>query len=207
MEYMPRGTLFHFLADSTKELSWEICYQLSIDISSGMAFLHGKSIVHGDLKSLNVLLDINYRAKIADFGQAKIHVENATLLGSTVGGSLNYLAPELLERLQVLGNGQISFQHGAKTTEYSDIYSYGLVLWEITTRSAPFVEQAKKPLAEFQKFICQNNGREEHDPATESTKLREVINLCWFKNPESRPKVAKCLEAIEEEARVYGYTV
>jgi WD40 repeat protein/tRNA A-37 threonylcarbamoyl transferase component Bud32 len=208
MEYMPEGSLYHFLDDSNKELSWPLCYQLCIDISAGMAFLHSKPIVHGDLKSLNVLLerqlDGRYRAKIADFGQAKIRVGNTTL-GARAGGSLNYLAPELLRKLQVLDNGQVTFKDDAETTVYSDIYSYGMVIWELTMRRVPFAEEVKQPLKTFQKLVCEDEVRETHNPDTTSTNLQYVINCCWHNDSKRRLPIGNSLELIKTEAKGFGY--
>ncbi|CAN0338616.1 unnamed protein product, partial [Ectocarpus fasciculatus] len=71
MELLPNGDLLTLLRRSKKPLPEEKSRQIIGDICAGMAFLHGKNTVHGDLKSANVLLDGGGRAKIGDFGTSR----------------------------------------------------------------------------------------------------------------------------------------
>jgi len=72
MEYMDMGNLHDVLDDEKEELPWKIRLKISYDIVLGLEYLHSKKIVHGDLKSFNILLNKEYTAKISDFGVSGI---------------------------------------------------------------------------------------------------------------------------------------
>jgi serine/threonine protein kinase len=99
----------------------------SLDISQENKFLHNNKIVHRDLKSTNILLDGNDNAKLADFGLAKTW-ENLSLLQNNTDnlpkGTSRWMAPENIR---------------GKFSKYSDIYSLGMVFWEICAKNTvPF---------------------------------------------------------------------
>jgi tRNA A-37 threonylcarbamoyl transferase component Bud32 len=125
MELMPKGSLYNLLHNG-QPLPWKIRYSISMDIATGLAYLHSKKILHRDLKSPNVLLDQNLRAKLADFGLAEVRHETMTTstMANQTAGSLPWMAPEL-------------FQRKAQYTEAADIYSTGMIFWEITSRKKP----------------------------------------------------------------------
>ena len=132
MEYLPKGSFYQVLHDSKETLPMESrslgdCHRCR----KGLSYLHSQNIVHRDLKSLNVLLDNQYHAKITDFGLAKIKLEsNSTSTKAKQGmGTTRWRAPEL-------------FKRGANPNPASDVYSYGMVLWEIASRQLPFSDAA-----------------------------------------------------------------
>jgi len=93
------------------------------DCARGMAWLHESipPIIHCDLKPGNLLVDSHYTVKICDFGLSCF--KSASVLAAS-GGSLLWMAPELLS--------------GKKISEKVDVYSFGIVLWEMVTREAPY---------------------------------------------------------------------
>jgi serine/threonine protein kinase/WD40 repeat protein len=123
MEYMPKGSLYDVLHDRKIDLPWPTRWQIAIDIGAGLAFLHGVKILHQDLTSLNVLLDDSLRAKIRSFGQSSMNI--ATQASDKSTDSLRWRAPE-------------TFKDGFKYNEAADVYSYGVILWEIAKRALPF---------------------------------------------------------------------
>ncbi len=92
-------------------------------MARGLAFLHARSIADLDVKSPNVLLTPARSAKLADFGLARVLLTAATAV--TACGSFDWAAPELL-----MGGAN-------KVSSAADIYSFGVILWELATREAP----------------------------------------------------------------------
>jgi serine/threonine protein kinase len=121
MELLSGGTLYEYL-HSSEDISWESRAQIGFDIISGLAYLHSQKILHRDLKSQNVLLSEHRRAKLCDFGFAKVKQEVSTQSsGEGHGkGTTRWMAPELFKR-----------KAAAVYSPASDMYSFGVVLWEL----------------------------------------------------------------------------
>ena len=105
-EYMPNGTLQHHLHspnDQTQSLDWWARMRIALDCARALEFLHEHAVspvIHRDFKSNNVLLDQNFRAKVSDFGLAKMGSEKRNGQVSTrVLGTTGYLAPEWVLRV------------------------------------------------------------------------------------------------------------
>jgi len=132
MEYMPLGSLYDVLHN---ELITEIPNQLKIKVlkqaAKGMYFLHSSGICHGDLKSLNLLLDSKWNTKVSDFGfvhlrdQYKKQQKGAPELAD-IEGSIQWRAPEILSESITIAN------------QATDVYSFGIILWEAHTRLQPY---------------------------------------------------------------------
>ena len=133
MEYMPGGDLFHLLK-SSQELTWTMRYRISLDMTIGLHHLHQRSILHRDLKSLNVLLDMNFRAKLADFGLSTLKLSSASTTAGGLKGTPRWLSPEL-------------FKRGAKATTASDLYALAMIFWELITRQIPFADAPNQEVA------------------------------------------------------------
>ncbi|GJV43294.1 kinase-like domain, phloem protein 2-like protein [Tanacetum coccineum] len=126
-EFLVNGSLDDYFGSTEKKinLTWNQRIQICLDIAHGLRYLHtnmeGKPrIIHRDIKSANVLLDENWNAKIADFGLSKFHPANnpaSTIRTKIVAGTDVYLDPE--------------YQSTGKYKKESDIYSFGVVLFEI----------------------------------------------------------------------------
>jgi serine/threonine protein kinase len=174
-------------------------------MSYGIDYLHSREIVHGDLKSANVLLDKEGHAKIGDFGGAKIKRQGTlnttvTLFGQRACGTLNYLAPELLQEVTLVQEIPTGFSKQAKSSKASDMYSLGMLFFETATRRVPFGKQltgdTKIPISEFKRQVLEENLQETPNPRT-PVELKEVIYRCWSKE---RPKITEVLTKIKAEA-------
>ena len=151
---------------------------VAYQVAEGMKFLHANGIVHRDLKTMNILLDENDVAKIADFGLAGMMRENKELIGGV--GTPHYTAPEVLERKR----------YGPKV----DAYSYGLILWEMATGQVPFRDKTHQEIYD----IVVNKG--DRMPFTDGVppSLRNLIMRCWAQNPNDRPDFSEICSLFEQ---------
>ena len=135
-ELMPLGSLAVMLHSKTPELTWDDRWSIGKQIANGILYLHTfpiPPVVHKDIKSTNILLDRcaghkNYRVKVNDFGLDQIH---------TSIGTLPWSAPETLS---LLGPRMYSMK--------SDVYSLGVVLWELATGQVPYENTSPERLIE-----------------------------------------------------------
>ncbi|KAL4582350.1 hypothetical protein LXL04_006897 [Taraxacum kok-saghyz] len=123
-EFMPNGTLEENLHQPDSYLSWLQLLKISIGAAWGLDYLHvGTStqhgVIHRDVKSSNILLDANFDAKIADFGLAKIGLIERTHVSTAVKGTFGYMDP--------------NYFYTGKLTTSSDVYAFGVVLFEVLT--------------------------------------------------------------------------
>ncbi len=125
MEYFPSHTLSGEIPDS-KPMDLKKCLKFSRDIATGMAVAHQAGVIHRDLKPANVLVNNEGLLKIVDFGVAAAASSGDTQLTKTgyVIGSPKYMAPE-----QILGK---------KVDETADIYSIGVLMYEMSTGVPPY---------------------------------------------------------------------
>lgn len=100
-EYMPQGALsrhlFHWKSSNLEPLSWTRRLNIALDVARGVEYLHNlahQTFIHRDLKSSNVLLDEDFRAKVADFGLVKLALDTESSVATRLAGTFGYLAPE-----------------------------------------------------------------------------------------------------------------
>jgi len=124
LEYLSGGTLAERLSDA-KPLPDEQTWQISAELAAGLAHAHDRGVVHRDLKPANVLFDQDGRAKLADFGIARVAAGDGTLTeAGTVLGTAAYISPEQAG--------------GEPASPTSDVYSFGVMLYQMLTGRLPF---------------------------------------------------------------------
>lgn len=124
LEYLPGGTLEEHLSPG-KPLPDDDVRQIAAEIASGLAHAHSRGVVHRDLKPANVLFDQEGRAKLADFGIARMVAGDGTFTeAGTVLGTAAYISPEQAA--------------GASASAASDVYSFGVMLYRMLTGRLPF---------------------------------------------------------------------
>nr|XP_043610262.1 probable serine/threonine-protein kinase SIS8 [Erigeron canadensis] len=182
-EFLPRGSLFQILHKNTTRLDRRRRLYMAMDIARGMNYLHhcNPPIVHRDLKSPNLLVNKNWTVKVGDFGLSRI--KDQTYLKTNLGkGTPQWMAPELLRN--------------EKADEKSDVYSYGVVLWEIITEKIPWDDLDPMQVIAAVGFMNQRLEIPKHvDPLWVS-----LIESCWCRlvsltriAPQSRPTFQEIL--------------
>ncbi|KAL6076589.1 Constitutive triple response 4 [Balamuthia mandrillaris] len=182
-EFLEKGNLAEVLKrdkDGSEPLSWHKKIKMARQAAQGMNYLHQSKpkIVHRDLKSLNLLVDENLTVKVADFGLSKLTVTGNTLNSKV--GSLNWCAPEIL--LQNM-----------PYTDKADIYSFGMVLWELLTHEAPFYG-----LHPLQIVRAIDQGKLPDIPKTCPPDYAKLISDCWEKDPNKRPSFDEILVRLQK---------
>jgi len=212
MEFMEKGDLFHLIghrkvrkytpgqkiqSDSPALLhDMKVKIKLIYDIVRGMNHLHSfdPPVIHRDLRSPNVFinsLDINEPtcALVGDFGLSR--VTGATLNG----GKFNqyWLAPEVMKNESYTGK--------------MDVYSFGIIIWEILTLERPFLEYLNnyvrdKTGSEFKQAVI--NGLRPTIPRICPPNYKQLIEKCWAGCPDDRPNFSEIIEMVEELMDDFG---
>jgi serine/threonine protein kinase len=123
MEFVDGPSLEKLLSGDNRTLSLEAALQLTLELAEALDCAHGQGVVHRDLKPANILVTEEGRAKIADFGVAKLNLANLTLAGRALGTPA-YMSPEQL--------------HGEEVDGRSDLFSLGVILYTVLTGFRPF---------------------------------------------------------------------
>ncbi|MCW5873106.1 MAG: protein kinase [Anaerolineales bacterium] len=182
MEYVPGGTLKDKLG---KPMRWETALALLAPIARALHYAHGKKIVHRDVKPSNILITEDGRPMLSDFGVAKlIGSEKTTALTATdMGiGTPHYMSPEQGRNQEI----------GPK----SDVYSLGVVLYEMVTGKKPF--QADTPIAILLKHIEDPIPNPRQVVKDLPEKIRRIILRALAKDPRGRFRdMAEMASALE----------
>ncbi|CAN6478648.1 unnamed protein product [Victoria cruziana] len=179
-EYLPRGSLYRLLHRSNYQIDERRRLRMALDVARGMNYLHKCSpiIVHRDLKSPNLLVDKNWVVKVCDFGLSRI--KNSTFLSSrSTAGTAEWMAPEVLRN--------------EPSDEKCDVYSFGVILWEITTLRQPWA--GMNPMQVVGAVGFQNRRLE--IPESVDLSIAEIITKCWESDPKLRPSFAEIMEALK----------
>jgi serine/threonine protein kinase len=179
LEFIPGGTASDFIAKEARQLSIDetetaiILYGTAVVLN----FLHRRNVVHRDVKPGNILLDRNLEPRLADFGFAKrLDLRNLDSHPYT----LRYAAPEMV--------AGVSYDHKA------DVFSFGMVMWEMRTLSVPYADQ---PLSQICSHILE--GKLQDLPSGDP--YSDIVHACLKKAPNDRPQLTNLLSLLEKVIR------
>jgi serine/threonine protein kinase len=207
MELMDGDLLFLMEARLRENSTWKFPFttpeavDIMLQTAEGMLYLHEKRVVHGDLKSQNILvksrkeIDVEYVfIKVADFGLSKTKESSSTYSTQTPNtGTTRWMAPELM----TLGPGEVrakSSDHG-RELRYpfkADVYSFGMVCYEILTGKVPFntvtvPREVKRMVLDGDRPILPD-----HCP----NELQMLIHSCWEEEATRRPSFAEICKSL-----------
>ncbi|GMP57102.1 hypothetical protein CsSME_00021333 [Camellia sinensis var. sinensis] len=189
-EFLPRGSLFRLLQRNTAKLDWRRRVHMALDIARGMNYLHHFSppIIHRDLKSSNLLVDKNWTVKVGDFGLSRLKHE--TYLTTKTGkGTPQWMAPEVLRN--------------EPSDEKSDIYSYGVILWELATEKIPWDNLNAMQVIGAVGFMNQQL----EIPKDVDPQWTSIIESCWHSEPQLRPSFHELMEKLKDLQKHYAVQI
>ncbi|KAK4263694.1 hypothetical protein QN277_029076 [Acacia crassicarpa] len=198
-EFVDNGTLLDHIHPSKNEcsISWETRLRIAAETAEAISYLHSAAsipIFHRDIKSTNILLDHNHRAKVSDFGASRLVPLDETQVSTVVQGTLGYLDPEYLY------TGQLN--------EKSDVYSFGVVLIELLTgnKAVEFNRSEQRNLAIYfvssmkEDLLWEILDGQLLDQKKNTKQLKEVAFLarrCVRVNGEERPTMKEVAMELE----------
>lgn len=210
MEYMRYGSLFNVLQDQSINIPFKRILSMALDCACAMVYLHSASppILHRDLKAENLLVDSNWTVKVADFGLARNMGDDhsgrrgpqaSTLSSQSIHmtsnvGSIRYCAPELL-----------TVDNVAMYNEQADVYSFGIILWELANRPLRPYHHVPATFPAIQKAIL--SGDRPRMPDIIDMEYTELYLACVHEKPSKRPSfdtICRKLQAISTRLQGFG---
>ncbi|XP_059318627.1 leucine-rich repeat receptor-like serine/threonine-protein kinase BAM3 [Lycium ferocissimum] len=180
---------------STPAVDWQKRLKIATAAAQGLCYMHHdctRTIIHRDIKSSNILLDSEFNAKIADFGLAKIlaRQDDNPETASAIAGTFGYIAPEYAS----------TFKVNVKT----DIYSFGVVLLELTTGREPILREDQMNLAQWaQKCHREGNSEALDEEVMETSNLEQMRGvfklglMCTGASPTGRPSMKEVCNILQ----------
>lgn len=209
MEWMHGGSLWEQLLNTKKEmeiLTAQQCggaaassgpvlsarkrLQIAREICDGLQYMHYMGMVHGDIKSLNVMLGKKGNAKLCDFGLTTMELTTSAASTTSLGGTAAWCAPEILCQ-------------GQRHTPRSDIYSLGMLMYELLMCAPPFEGLPNNQIS----GLLHNNQRPpipDTIPSGFSPAFVTLMTRCWDQDPAQRPSAAEvhqCMIVLDESTR------
>ncbi|CAB5368051.1 unnamed protein product [Rhizophagus irregularis] len=180
LQYANDGDLQNYLQKKFGKLTWDDKKKLAFQIADGLNYLHNEDVLHRDLHSKNIVIH-DGNAKITDFGISKI--QNSQKSTAYIGnfGIIAYMEPKrILDR---------NFPY----TKSSDIYSFGVLMWEISSGCPPF----KSSDNIITLGLAINSGTRETTISGTPEEYKELYKKCWKQEPEQRPAISEVLGGLE----------
>jgi serine/threonine protein kinase len=184
-EFMQNGDLRYALMTQNPIVSWDNRgASILLDIARGLAFLHGQRFIHRDLKSPNILLSSDFRAKLADVGIARALAPGKNQIDTlSIKFSLRWASPE-----------NFTNEDYTILTDRSDVYSFGVIMWEVMAQKMPWDH------IRWEYEICNLVKAGQHNPIPENCppRVASLMKSCWALNPDDRPSAQQIVTELED---------
>ncbi|TYG99643.1 hypothetical protein ES288_A10G211500v1 [Gossypium darwinii] len=197
--FMVNGSLDQWIFKTNQQLAlaWQVRKKIILDIAKGLAYLHedcNQKIIHLDIKPQNILLDVNFNAKISDFGLSKPIERDQSQVITRMRGTPGYMAPEWLSSV---------------ITEKVDVYSFGIVVLEILCGRQNIDEsqldenrhllelfRRKQEEGKLLDLVDECNG-DMHSNATEVMEMMKIVASCLQTEHANRPSMSSLVKLFE----------
>ncbi|KAJ7008570.1 hypothetical protein NC653_007284 [Populus alba x Populus x berolinensis] len=202
-EFIENGNLSQHLRGSEKDpLPWSTRVQIALDSARGLEYIHEHTVpvyIHRDIKSANILIDKNFRGKVADFGLTKLTEVGGASLPTRLVGTFGYMPPEYA-------------QYGDVSPKV-DVYALGVVLYELISAKEAIIKtndssaESRGLVALFEDVLNQPDPREdlrkvvdprlgEDYPLDSVRKMAQLGKACTQENPQLRPSMRSIVVAL-----------
>ncbi|KAI8604205.1 kinase-like domain-containing protein [Dissophora ornata] len=178
VQHNEHGTLHSYLLNFHAHLTWSDRYNLALDIALGLRYIHYKGYRHRHLHSASILIDTNGSAVLSDFGSTR---DSEVISSREHPARMGYIAPERLTKI------------GTRYSIECDIYSLGMIFWEISSGRPPFDNLIANCSVEDGSLmnLAQNIvvGRRERFVEGTDPIFEDLYTRCWHPNPLERPSM------------------
>ena len=201
IELAPYGSLYSFLqSPDAEKMNSSVLLNWSRHIARGVQYLHNEApckVIHRDLKSKNVVISSDHTLKLCDFGASRFMAQTQTM---TLVGTFPWMAPEVIQ--------------GLKSNESCDIYSFGVLMWEMLTKEVPFKGQGfilvtTNVNVHYKTHFTGMEGfqvawmvveKRQRPPIPESAPdaIRNLITSCWEHDPKKRQDVGSVIKVLDK---------
>ncbi|KAL6281999.1 hypothetical protein ACE6H2_012928 [Prunus campanulata] len=196
------ASAYRLLLSGLDPLPWSTRMQIALDSARGLEYIHEHTVpvyIHRDIKSANILIDKNFRAKVADFGLTKLSEYGSASLQTRLVGTFGYMPPEYA-------------QYGDVSPKI-DVYAFGVVLFELISakeavvRTNEYGAESKGLVALFENILSQPDPKEDLGkivdprlgddcPLDSVCKMAQLATACTQENPQLRPSMRSIVVAL-----------
>ena len=180
MPLATKGSLENLISEKSEDLSYHEIVSIAHQIATSVRSLHRYGILHRDLKPANILLDHKLNCYLADFGISRPNTRGRSKTMNM--GTTSHMAPEMIQ-----GNGFYS--------ESIDVFSYGIILWQILTRSP----HPHPDISSFEVPDYITSGGRPAIPDDCPIFLANLITSCWHQEPDKRPPFIEIVSLLRHE--------
>ncbi|ETL82998.1 TKL/DRK protein kinase [Phytophthora nicotianae CJ01A1] len=203
MELCPKGSVYSVIHNNDVKIDWSLLLRMMVDSSRGMHFLHSSKppILHRDLKSVNLLIDADWRCKVSDFGLSKLKAFREDRNDASMNANTNTGNTPNVSRVFIGSSVWIAPEvfKGEEHTEKTDVYSFGVIIFEalsssvpynsISVDAVPFVVQAGKRPIDFHALELPEGDAMQD--------LYTLMTRCWSAEIYARPSFSVIISTLQ----------